>query len=222
MKNNNHFLPIIIFCSVLAASLQTIAGEVHAVIKDSEGHMLEDAVVTAMPLDSRNLPKQKTINQVVDQIDKEFVPYVMPVYVNSLVSFPNKDNIRHHVYSFSPAKKFELPLYAGTSAPPVLFDKPGIVVLGCNIHDWMIGYIYVSDTPYFVRSGNDGKGLIRDLPAGEYSVKVWHPRLVGTEESTSRRITIGDSGAANLEWQLPLKRAFKIPRTSTGGSFGYH
>lgn len=222
MGKRNRSIPTMIFCCVLVSSLQGIAGEVRAVIKDGEGHMLEDAVITATPLDLRNLPKQKINNQVVDQVDKEFIPYVMPIYVNSLVYFPNKDSIRHHVYSFSPAKKFELPLYAGSSAPPVLFDKPGIVVLGCNIHDWMIGYIYVSDTPYFARSEHDGKALIRDLPAGEYVVRVWHPRLVGTEESTIRRITISDTGTANLEWQLPLKAAFKIPRATTGGSFGYH
>jgi plastocyanin len=199
-----------------------MAGELRAVIKDDQGHMLENAVITAMPLDPQNLPRQKINNQVVDQVNKEFIPYVMAIYVNSLVTFPNKDNIRHHVYSFSPTKKFELPLYAGSSAPPILFDKPGIVVLGCNIHDWMIGYIYVSDTPYFVRSENDGKPLIRNLPAGEYMVKVWHPQMVDTEESTVRRITLGGTGTSTLEWQLPLKPAFKIPRTSTGRGFGYN
>jgi hypothetical protein len=222
MTKTNYFLPAIIFCCALVASLQTIAGEVQATIRNGEGHMIEDVVVTVTPVDIRHLPKQKISSPVVDQVDKEFIPYVMPVYVNSLVSFPNKDNIRHHVYSFSPAKKFELPLYNGSTAPPVLFDKPGIVVLGCNIHDWMIGYIYVSDTPYFARSEHDGKALIRDIPSGEYIVRVWHPLLVENEESTSRRINIGDTGVANLEWQLPLKAAFKIPRTSTAKGFGYH
>jgi plastocyanin len=222
MQKRNHFLPPIFFSCLLITFLQAAASEIHAVVKDGEGHMLEDTVITATPLDIKNIPKKKTNNQVVDQIDKEFVPLVMPVYVNSLVYFPNKDNIRHQVYSFSPAKKFELPLYAGSTAPPVLFDKPGVVVLGCNIHDWMIGYIYVSDTPYFAKSEHDGKALIRDLPAGEYLVKVWHPQLAGTEESTSRRIKVGDSVANDLEWQLPLKAAFKIPRTSAGRSTGYH
>jgi hypothetical protein len=222
MTKTNHCLPAIIFCCALVASLKTSAGEVQATIRDDEGHMIEDVVVTATPVDIQQLPKPTISSPVVDQVDKEFVPYVMPVYVNSLVSFPNKDNIRHHVYSFSPAKQFELPLYSGSTAPPVLFDKPGIVVLGCNIHDWMIGYIYVSDTPYFSKSGHDGEALIRDIPSGEYFVRVWHPQMVETEESTARRINIGDTGVANLEWQLPLKAAFKIPRTSTTKGFGYH
>ncbi len=75
----------------------------------------------------------------------------------SYVQFPNKDNIRHHVYSFSAARKFELPLYSGTPAQPVLFDKVGVVKLGCNIHDWMIGYIYVTETPYFGKSNAEGR-----------------------------------------------------------------
>ncbi len=200
---------------------QVYAGEIRISIKDGQGQMLEDAVVTATPLDSKNIIKPKNNKPVVDQVSKEFLPHVVPVYINSLVSFPNSDNIRHHVYSFSPAKKFELPLYSGTSAAPVLFDKPGIVTLGCNIHDWMLGYIYVSETPYFVRSEKDGKGLIRSLPEGEYVVKVWHPQMIDTEDSTARRIAISDAVAANLEWQLSLKPAFKLPRNAVGKGFGY-
>ena len=93
------------------------------------------------------MPTAASPREVVDQIDKEFVPYVKPVRTGSFVQFPNKDHIRHHVYSFSAPSKFELPLYMGTPAQPVLFDKPGVVKLGCNIHDWMIGYVYVTDSP---------------------------------------------------------------------------
>jgi len=124
------------------------AAELRAAVNDSKGNPLPDAVVVAVPEDDQ-VPPAKPGATVEDQVDKEFVPYVQPVRVGTYVNFPNKDNIRHHVYSFSAAKRFELPLYSGTPAAPVLFDKVGVVLLGCNIHDWMIGYIYVTDAPYF-------------------------------------------------------------------------
>jgi hypothetical protein len=206
---------------LLSIALAVKAGELNVIIKDGKGKALEDVIITAMPLDANNIPKQKSSKPIVDQVGKEFLPHVLPVYVNSLVSFPNNDTIRHHVYSFSPAKKFELPLYSGTAAEPVLFDKVGVVILGCNIHDWMLGYIYVSATPFFTRSDKLGKASISGLPDGEYAVKVWHPQLIATEESTSRVVAISAVKAGNQEWQLPLKRAFKLPRSATGRGFGY-
>ncbi|MEQ1598042.1 MAG: methylamine utilization protein [Methylotenera sp.] len=207
-------------CLFSTASIAN-AGELTISIKDGKGAMLQDAIITAMPLDAKNLPKDKPAKPIVDQVGKEFLPHVLPIYVNSQVSFPNNDTIRHHVYSFSPAKKFELPLYSGTPAEPVLFDRPGVIILGCNIHDWMLGYIYVSATPYFARSDKTGKASIKDLSEGEYTIKVWHPQMIATEESTGRVITIATAKAGYEEWQLPLKRAFKLPRNSVGRGFGY-
>ncbi len=103
------------------------AGELHALIKDQNGQPVEDAVVLATPLDGSQVQSPKQARDEMDQIDKEYVPHVKVVMLGSKVYFPNKDNIRHHVYSFSPAKVFELPLYSGTPAAPVLFDKPGPV-----------------------------------------------------------------------------------------------
>jgi plastocyanin len=197
------------------------AGELNVLIKDGKGAVLEDAIITAMPLGAKNIPKQKPVKPIVDQVGKEFLPHVLPVYVNSQVAFPNNDNIRHHVYSFSTAKKFELPLYSGTEAVPILFDKAGVITLGCNIHDWMLGYIYVSATPYFARSDKVGKASLSDLPEGEYTIKVWHPQMIASEESTGRVVVVSAAKAGNEEWQLPLKRAFKIPRNSVGRGFGY-
>jgi hypothetical protein len=155
---------------------------------------------------------------VLDQIDKEFVPYVKAVLVGSPVFFPNKDNLRHHVYSFSPIKTFELPLYVGTPANPVVFDRPGVVTVGCNIHDWMIGHIYVAETPYFGTTGRDGKVTLEGLPPGLYAVRVWHPRMDGSEESTSRSVTVDRSGAMDLVWQLPLKPELRPRRAPVPGA----
>ncbi len=113
----------------------------------------------------------------MDQQHKMFVPGVLAVRVNTMVSFPNGDNIRHQVYSFSPAKRFELRLYHGMTAQPVLFDQVGQVVLGCNIHDSMVGYIYVVDTEYFSVSNETGSAHIKAVPAGKYSLQIQHPKL---------------------------------------------
>ena len=143
------------------------------------------------------------------------MPRVKPVLVGSPVSFPNRDDVRHHVYSFSPAKRFDLPLYVGTPAKPVVFDAPGVVAIGCNIHDWMVGYIYVSESPYFATSGADGRADLTGLPPGRYTVRVWHPQLAGAEEGTRRAADL--SADANIEWQVALKPEVRIRRTPAHG-----
>jgi plastocyanin len=197
------------------------AAELLVLVKDHHGKAVPDAVVLATPLDPKSAQHSKPQMVAVDQVDKQFVPYVKAVFVGSKVRFPNSDNIRHQVYSFSPAKKFELPLYAGTSAPPVVFDKPGVVVLGCNIHDWMVGYIYVSETPYFTKTEAAGTAAIEDMPPGEYTVRVWHPGMEHSEESTTRHVTLNADAPMKIEWDLALKQALRVPRVSGAGSPGY-
>lgn len=123
-------------------------------------------------------PATRPGTAIMDQRGSAFVPRVLPVQAGARVSFPNNDRIRHQVYSFSEAKVFELPLYAGASLPPVEFDKPGVVVVGCNIHDAMIGYVVVLDTPYFARVGDDGRVVI-DAPPGRYRLQAWNSRQKG-------------------------------------------
>jgi plastocyanin len=197
------------------------AAELRVLVKDHHGKLVADAVVLATPVDAKNAQRAKPPADTVDQVDKQFVPYVKPVFVGSKVRFPNSDRIRHQVYSFSPAKKFELPLYGGTDAPPVVFDKPGVVVLGCNIHDWMVGYIYVSETPFFAKTETAGSATIDDMPPGEYTVRVWHPSMEHGEETTARRVTLSADGSANLEWEVGLKPTLRVPRVSGAASPGY-
>jgi plastocyanin len=204
-----------------ACAVTAPAAVLHALIKDQHGKLVADAVVVATPDDPKNALHAKPPADAVDQVDKQFVPYVKPIFVGSRVRFPNSDHIRHQVYSFSPAKKFELPLYAGTDAPPVLFDKPGVVVLGCNIHDWMVGYVYVSETPFFAKTESAGTASIDDLPPGEYTVRVWHPSMERSEESTTRHVTVKADGPTNAEWDLGLKPTFRVPRVSGADSQGY-
>jgi plastocyanin len=183
-----------------------------AIVRDDAGQPLADAVVSVTTAGAPARPRATTA--VMDQHDKTFVPNVLPVPVGTPVSFPNRDNIRHHVYSFSPAKRFELPLYIGTPAAPVVFDRPGVVVLGCNIHDWMVGYIYVSATPYFARTGEDGRARLADVPAGTHEARVWHPRMRLEPEKTAKPVTIAPGQPGQVAFVVALKPERRAPPPS--------
>jgi len=206
---------------MLLAAAPAQSAEMRVLVKDYKGKPVADAVILAVPVDPRSALHARLPADAMDQVDKQFVPYVKPIFVGSTVRFPNSDNIRHQVYSFSPAKKFELPLYASTGAPPVVFDKPGVVVLGCNIHDWMIGYIYVSETPFFTKTGPLGTAVITDMPAGEYIVRLWHPSMDHAEETTNRRVTLAADMPASAEWQIGLRPNIRVPRVSGAASPSY-
>jgi plastocyanin len=216
LKKFTATLGLVLGCAALAHP-----AELRVTVKDHKGKSVGDAVVLAVPMDPRNAQHFRPPQDAVDQVDKQFVPYVKPVFVGSTVRFPNSDNIRHQVYSFSPAKKFELPLYGGTNAPPVTFDKPGVVVLGCNIHDWMIGYIYVSETPFFAKTGPLGTASITDMPPGDYLVRIWHPNMDRTEETTDRQVVLGAEPVTSAEWQLGLKPGIRVPRVSGAATPSY-
>jgi len=111
-----------------------------------------------------------------------------------------------------------LPLYAGTPAKPIVFDKPGVVVLGCNIHDWMIAYIYVSESPYFAKTGPDGSAQLKALPPRQYTVRVWHPRLQGPEDATRQPASLNASARTELTWNLALKPDVRVRRAPATGS----
>jgi plastocyanin len=196
------------------------AATLGAVVLDHEGNPLEDAVVVATPLQGVASAPGAT-SDIVDQVNKEFVPSVKPVVAGTSISFPNKDNIRHHVYSFSEAKKFELPLYKGTPAKPVLFDKPGVVKLGCNIHDWMLGYIYVSASPYFGKTDAHGAVTIAQLPAGKFTVTAWHARLRGAESGTAQQIELKHDAQLATKFSLKVRREIRIRRAPTAAGGGY-
>lgn len=157
---------------------------------------LGDAIVVFDALDTPAVPGHATAS--IDQVNKQFVPRISVIRSGTAVNFPNSDNIRHQVYSFSPPKTFTLKLYAGTPAAPVVFDKPGLVVLGCNIHDKMLAFVAVVDTPYFAKTDAAGHATF-DLPSGRYRLRVWHPNLA--EKAPSETVTIA---AAPLSIPLNL------------------
>ncbi|MDH3461478.1 MAG: methylamine utilization protein [Burkholderiaceae bacterium] len=141
-------------------------------VTDNAGKPLADAVVSVMVRGTPPLAAAGTSAQIA-QRGRKFEPQVTVIQTGTSVTLPNLDTVRHHVYSFSPIRRFELKLYAGTPAAPVLFDKPGTAVLGCNIHDRMTAWVHVVDTPYFAKTDARGQATL-DLPAGEHRLRVWH------------------------------------------------
>jgi plastocyanin len=176
---------------LLAAAMLPVgagAASVRVTVLNPMGTLLSDAVVVLEPTGARVAPKPLASAEVGQQ-DKRFQPQVAVVTVGTRIDFPNRDTVRHHVYSVSEARRFEIKLYVGRPEKPVLFDKPGVVVLGCNIHDSMIGWIVVADTPWYGRSGPDGVVQIADVPPGSYRMRTWHPVLpagsLGVEQALS-------------------------------------
>ena len=157
-------------------SAQAYASSVAVQVHDAAGKPLADVVLYAEPEAGMALPKTPKPVQI-EQRGLKFSPLVSVIQAGSQISFPNNDKVRHHIYSFSPAKKFDQKLYSGVAAAPQVFDKAGTVVLGCNIHDRMIAYVKVLDTPFFAKSDVDGTARIELPAAGKYTVKAWHFNL---------------------------------------------
>jgi plastocyanin len=208
---------VILVACIWGSNLE--AGSLPVSVKDTKGAPVADAVVYAKP--NRPIRLREKKHGIIDQRDKQFIPYVTAVQVGTAVEFPNSDAIRHHVYSFSPAKKFELPLYAGIPAAPVLFDKAGFVTLGCNIHDWMVAYVAVLATPYFQVTGREGHAILKDLPAGSYTVEVWQPALKGSPDNSAQQVEVGPNGANELGFTVDLKPDFRSKRAPSLSNGGY-
>ena len=183
-------------CALLWLTGAASAASLRVQVLDSAGKPLEGAVVSLVS-DAARRAVRPLPEQEIAQENKQFVPAVRVVTVGTLVRFPNRDSVRHHVYSFSPAKKFEIKLYAGTPAAPVLFDQPGVAVLGCNIHDQMVGWVVVLDTPYFAQTDAQGQALLEGMPAGAHQLRAWHARLPVdvTPPQQAIALTEGDSTA---------------------------
>jgi len=213
----NVFFSAVIAGLLTAAAAGVSAATLTAQLLDKQGKPLADAVVTLKgPAD----PSPAVLKAAMDQRDQEFAPRVLAVHTGTQVKFPNSDNIRHQVYSFSPAKRFELRLYEGTPSDPLLFDKPGVVVLGCNIHDWMVGYIYVTDDPWFGVTDGNGQLKLDQMPVGHYAVTLWHPQIEDMQPVAGAEF---DLPAAGLTQRFTLPVEVKVDDKSArpaAGGFG--
>lgn len=190
----------------MAAGFPAVAAA-HLSVKvtDEEGQPVENAVVTFFPAGGAPAVAPRDAEMV--QSGKRFSPSILVVPVGSRVKFPNRDEVAHHVYSFSSPKKFDLPLYVGEAVAPVVFDRPGVVTLGCNIHDWMVAHIFVSATPFHAVSGTDGRAHLHGVPSGGGVIEVWHPRLRGKPVSLERPAEGGDVPVAVLRLRPEVQRS---------------
>jgi len=182
----------IVSIGMVLFSVELEAHQLNIKVESKSNKPLANIVVFVEPEDKSLVEKHHSAKQLkasVDQLNRQFVPHISVVQRSTNVDFPNSDNIKHHVYSFSPAKSFEIKLYDDQKASPILFDKTGEVTLGCNIHDWMLGYVYVVDTPWFGKTDEQGK-LSLDLPTGKYKLKIWHPLLQGSDANYAQRVDI--------------------------------
>ena len=169
-------------------------------VVDEQGRPIEDVAVYATSTNGAAAAAAALAGSeakaVMDQKDLQFVPHLLIVQTGTEVMFPNGDDVSHHVYSFSETKPFELPLYKGNVYPPVVFPQPGVVVLGCNIHDGMLGYIVVVDTPHFAKTNEQGVARISDVPSGDYILAAWTPRARPAALPQSQQMTVGEGTVA--------------------------
>ena len=200
--------------SLLAAATPAPAADLRLALVGTEGGQAVPLGHAVVSLHAATAPRAGVdATAVIDQRSSTFVPGVIGIQAGTRVTFPNSDNTLHHVYSFSPAKTFQLPLYSGQRADPVLFDKAGVVTLGCNIHDWMVAHVVVLDTPWHAQSGDDGRVRLQ-APPGEYELRIWHEREAAPY---TRRVTLAPAGDSRTV-RIPLAPAHPMPTADAGQS----
>ena len=202
MKRYTFGIQLLLSLFGLCYCLSLQAGSLAIQIVDDKHEPLADAVVYL----TSEQPHALAVNESfeIEQKNKTFHPFVTIMPTGATASFPNRDGIGHHVYSFSPAKNFQLPLSEHESTEKLTFNKPGVVTVGCNIHDWMVAYIYVVDTDYYAKTGADGHAAIDNLPAGEYTIYIAHPGMKSVQPLT-QSINVAVDGENRLEFSLQIK-----------------
>ena len=202
-------LQTLVACQIVTQLLFSVApgvaaaGSIDVAVQQNDGQPLAGAAVTVRRSGGggpANGPAA-TAPWVMDQQGLAFTPEVIVVPIGGSVTFPNSDRVSHQVYSFSPAKRFQLPLYRGRAYPPTRFDTAGIITLGCNIHDNMIGWILVTDAPWFGQTNAKGQWAITGLVAGYYEVSVWHPRLRDDARLMTSHVRLEAAGAAETRFR---------------------
>ena len=186
------------------------------VVSDARGTALPDAVVSLRTQAAPTVRPRLAVSSepvVIEQLDREFVPRVTVVPVGARISLPNKDAVPHSVYSFSPAKPFEFDVYVGASPQVLTLDKAGVIKLGCNIHDWMVGYIVVVDTPFAQRSDTRGGVTFSTVPEGDYELRVWHPQQRAGEHVVAVTVSEQTQARTIAIDVAPLRTRYKPPLT---------
>ena len=212
-----------LFCligMVCGLSATVLAAGLGVTVTDPKDRPLSDAVVTLTPLFETNGLPPVSVKAEMVQEGTIFVPFVLPVKVGSVVDFPNRDPFRHHVYSFSKTKTFELRLYSQTQENSVIFDTAGVAALGCNIHDNMLAYVFVTEAPVFGTTDADGRLTFTGLPEGDYTLEIWHPDLKKKANGATQRITITEPETATLRVPVDV-RSFRRRQRGPDGTEDY-
>ena len=183
------------FLLLCCLSVPAGAASVQVKVQDSAGRAVPDAVVYLESREAKAASKAAKGAEIA-QVNKEFTPKVTVLTVGTSVQFPNRDTVRHHVYSFSPTKTFELKLYAGKDASPVQFDRPGIAVLGCNIHDNMVAWVVVVETPYYGHAASGGSITLDNVPPGTYRLRTWHAAMAVDAPPMDQALVVPASGTS--------------------------
>jgi plastocyanin len=181
-----------------------MAATVDIVITDTNGKPAANAIVSLAPENGTapsptNIPNEATI----DQRNQMFVPLAVTIRKGGHVVFANNDATMHQVYSFSPIKQFEYEIRQGEKSPPVVFDRPGVAAIGCNIHDNMVAFVYVADSPWTVTTDDHGHARIANVPTGAYRASVWHPKLAPGRAPPTAELQVSGDGA-KLSLSAPL------------------
>lgn len=220
------FRPLVAAALTLSALRFASAADATFTVTDGK-QPVADAVVALYPLDTPMPAGESPAPVEIEQRDLSFQPFVTALRVGSAALLPNHEKkVEHHVYSVSEPKKFEFPLYKPGKAETVIFDKPGLVVLGCNIHDSMLAYVVVLNSAWFVRTATDGRASFKNLPAGRWRAETWHPRLKdaangGLDVALKRELTLPATGAATAQTiALKLEPERRIRRGPNVGA-GY-
>lgn len=201
------FLLSVLFAAACAAVDVTVE------LKDGVGAALSEAIVALYARNTGTRIAAPPAEHKMDQLDKQFVPRLLAIHVGDQIVFPNSDNIRHHVYSFSPARKFELPLYRGIPSEPVRFEAAGKVVLGCNIHDRMSAHIYVLDTPLFALT-TAGRHTFSGIAPGDYEVAVFHPLQSDAQDGARQPLQVATENSQHVALPVTLQ---DVPAADDGG-----
>lgn len=209
-SNSIFLLPALCALCIGMACTVAHAATVTATIVDKANAPMADVVIYATPIGTTGSPALTNPDPVtISQEGMQFSPYVTPIRVGTAIRFPNYDRLEHHVKSFSPAKQFEIKIYESGTPPPVVFDKPGVVVIYCLLHEWMRAYVYVTDTPYFAKSDLTGTASINGLKEGMYEIRAWHPDMGSIKPPLMQTIKVGDKGVTPATFVfdfLPKKR----------------
>lgn len=219
---SKHYCLMFVLTIAIAASQASHAEVLRFTVLDDEGEAVPGAVVE-LQMNAESVERYQEVRTVeIDQVDKEFVPELIVIPKGSEVSFPNSDEILHHVYSFSEIKEFNIPLYGEGEQEKFseVFDVPGVAEIGCNIHDWMLAYIYVADT---TKAGQtDAMGVVEiDMPPGVYHAKVWHSRLSRRHNQLGQEVEVVPGKSSEVSFTVQLTRDRRIRRAPSAGRSRY-